>query len=215
MITVSIIIPVYNREAYLNECIDSVLGQTLDNIEIICVDDGSTDRSKDIIKEYESKYSNVIAIFQGKQGVGAARNAGIKKAVGKYIAFMDSDDFYYNEHVLQLLVDKAEAYAVKICGGCSCQWNHEEMKKKYLGSDDKNMFSKEEVVQYSDYQNPYGFWRFIFDRELLTENDIYFPLYSRYEDPGFFIRAMDAAKEFLSFSKLCILPSEKPQSSSI
>jgi glycosyltransferase involved in cell wall biosynthesis len=89
---VSIIIPVYNVEKYLAECLDSAIGQTLRDIEIICVDDGSTDRSPEILDEYAKKDSRIIVIHQQNAGPGPARNVGIDLAKGEYIAFLDSDD---------------------------------------------------------------------------------------------------------------------------
>lgn len=92
-IVVSVIVPVYNSEKYLNECLDSLVNQTLGNIEIICVDDASTDSSPQILDEYASKYSNVRVFHKCKEGVAAARNFGIKAARGETIAFVDSDDY--------------------------------------------------------------------------------------------------------------------------
>jgi glycosyltransferase involved in cell wall biosynthesis len=89
---VSIIIPIYNCDKYLAECLDSVVGQTLRNIEIICIDDGSTDSSPKILDEYAKKDSRIIVIHQKNAGPGAARNVGIDLAKGEYILFVDSDD---------------------------------------------------------------------------------------------------------------------------
>ncbi|MDR0522523.1 MAG: glycosyltransferase [Planctomycetaceae bacterium] len=89
---ISVIIPVYNVEKYLRECLDSVLTQTLTDIEIICVDDGSTDRSLEILNEYARKDERIRVISQKNKGPGAARNAGLQLAQGKYVYFMDSDD---------------------------------------------------------------------------------------------------------------------------
>ncbi len=91
-IKVSIIIPVYNVEKYLEECLDSAVNQTLKDIEIICVNDGSTDNSLDILKKYERKYKNITIINQENKGLSGARNSGLKIAKGKYVYFFDSDD---------------------------------------------------------------------------------------------------------------------------
>lgn len=93
MVNVSVIIPVYNVEKYLCKCLDSLLSQTLNGVELICVNDGSTDGSGNILEDYASKHSNVIVINQPNQGQSAARNNAIAHARGKYIAFVDSDDF--------------------------------------------------------------------------------------------------------------------------
>ena len=90
---VSIIVPVYNVEAYLEKCLDSLVNQTLKDIEIIIVNDGSPDNSQKIIDEYQSKYKNIKSYQKTNGGLSDARNYGIKKATGKYIAFLDSDDY--------------------------------------------------------------------------------------------------------------------------
>ena len=89
----SIIVPVYNTEEYLKECLDSVTPQLTDDMEVILVNDGSTDGSQKICEEYQEKYSQVRLINQQNQGLSAARNTGIHEAVGDYLLFIDSDDF--------------------------------------------------------------------------------------------------------------------------
>ncbi len=104
---VSVIIPVYNVENYLRECIDSVINQTYRNIEIILVDDGSTDSSGKICEEYLDKDPRVTVIHQKNSGLSAARNAGFDACTGKYVYFLDSDD-YINPKTLAALVDTAK-----------------------------------------------------------------------------------------------------------
>lgn len=93
MIKISVIIPVYNVEMYLEQCVNSVMNQTLDDIEIICVNDGSTDNSLHILKELATKDKRLKIINQENLGLSEARNRGIKEAIGKYISFIDSDDW--------------------------------------------------------------------------------------------------------------------------
>jgi glycosyltransferase involved in cell wall biosynthesis len=93
MVEISVIIPVYNVEKYLNECLDSIVNQTFEDIEIICINDGSTDGSLDILNEYENLDSRVKVITQENRGVSAARNKGLELACGSYIYFIDSDDY--------------------------------------------------------------------------------------------------------------------------
>lgn len=93
MCKVSVIIPVYNADKYLRKCLDSLLAQTLKDIEIIIVNDGSTDNSESIINEYVSAYQNIKYLFQNNSGPSVARNAGIHIASGEYIGFVDSDDY--------------------------------------------------------------------------------------------------------------------------
>ena len=93
---ISVIIPVYNVEKYLSECLDSVISQTLKDIEIICVNDGSTDNSLQILKEYASKDTRIKIIDKENEGQGYARKVGLDVANGEYILFCDSD-YYYSE----------------------------------------------------------------------------------------------------------------------
>ena len=90
---ISIIIPVYNAEKYISSCIDSILNQTIDNFEIILINDGSTDNSLSILNDYKNKDIRVVVIDKVNEGVSIARNVGIKHSKGKYITFIDSDDF--------------------------------------------------------------------------------------------------------------------------
>ena len=104
---VSVIIPVYNVEKYLNQCLDSVIAQTLTDIEIICVNDSSTDGSLGILEEYEKKDKRIRVVTQPNSGAGAARNRGLSMASGKYLSFLDSDDFFEPD-MLELAYQKAE-----------------------------------------------------------------------------------------------------------
>lgn len=90
---VSILIPVYNVENYLEKCLDSVISQTMNNIEIICVNDGSTDHSGEILEKYQKKDKRIIVVNKENGGLPSARNAGLEIARGKYIGFVDSDDY--------------------------------------------------------------------------------------------------------------------------
>lgn len=107
MIKVSVIVPVYNEELHLRQCMDSICSQTLKEIEIICVDDGSTDNSLGILREYAQKDVRISVFTQQNLFAGAARNAGMRHATGKYLSFLDSDD-YYEPDMLEKMYSKAE-----------------------------------------------------------------------------------------------------------
>ncbi len=94
---VSIVLPIYNVEKYLPECLESVINQTYKNLEIICVDDGSPDSSADIVEKYKEADGRIILISQKNQGLSGARNTGISAASGEYIMFLDSDDWIDSE----------------------------------------------------------------------------------------------------------------------
>lgn len=101
-IAVSIIIPVYNVEKYLRECINSIINQTLKDIEIICIDDGSSDNSFDILEEYAKIDNRIKIIKQANQGVSTARNNGIRLSNADYICFIDADDYISNDYLEQM-----------------------------------------------------------------------------------------------------------------
>ncbi len=90
---ISVIVPVYNVENYLRQCMDSIINQSFENLEIICVNDGSTDSSCSILEEYEAKDHRIILVSQENQGVSSARNRGIELSTGEYISFVDPDDY--------------------------------------------------------------------------------------------------------------------------
>lgn len=204
LIKVSIIIPIYNMEQYLEPCLDSVLGQTLEEIEVVCVNDGSTDKSLKILEKYKKKSGKVCIVSQENQGVGNARNNGIKKASGKYIAFMDPDDYYLDSGVLEDLYQAAEEQKVLICGGSLAQEhkNGALIRKEYQGSYTNFTFTEAKRMSYKDYQYDYGFYRFIFNREFLLDNQIFFPPYIRFQDPPFFVKAMIKAGDFYALPRI-------------
>jgi glycosyltransferase involved in cell wall biosynthesis len=110
---VSVIVPVYNADKYLRQCLDSIINQTFKNVEIICVNDGSTDSSLDILNEYAKKDERIIIVNQKNSGAGIARNNGLEIARGKYISFLDSDDFF-EPTMYEQLYDKAETHQADI-----------------------------------------------------------------------------------------------------
>lgn len=127
---VSVCIPVYNAEKYISECLDSLIKQTLREIEIICVNDGSTDNSPEIIKQYQKKHKNIKLINQKNQGLGGARNTGIENATGKYVGFVDADDFV-DEEMYEALYRLAEDKGCEIAM-CSLRFEPNTQTKKHL-----------------------------------------------------------------------------------
>lgn len=115
-IKVSVIIPCYNGEKYLKECLNSIVRQTLKDIEIICVNDGSTDTTQSIMEEYATKDNRIKIVKQENKGLGAARNAGFDIAQGQYISFIDSDD-WVSENFLEDLYDTAISNNAEIAVG--------------------------------------------------------------------------------------------------
>lgn len=122
MVDVSIVLPVYNAEAYIENCLDMITGQTLKNIEIICVDDGSVDASYNIMEKYAAGDPRIKLIREENGGGGAARNRGMREAAGKYILFLDCDDFYEPDMV-EKAYTKAESDSAEIVVYKSDQYN--------------------------------------------------------------------------------------------
>ena len=107
-IKISVIIPIYKVESYLRECVESVLRQTYQNLEIILVDDGSPDSCPQICEEYAIFDKRIKVIHKKNGGLSSARNEGFKHATGEYVLFLDSDDYWEKETAIQELIDKAE-----------------------------------------------------------------------------------------------------------
>lgn len=197
---VSIIMPVYNDEEVLKESLDSALGQSLQDIEVICVDDGSSDGSLSILRNYNSNDRRVKVLEQQNQGAGVARNAALDIATGKYIAFLDSDDLYPDSNVLQELVEAAERNVALICGG-SLQYLRDGKIESAQLSGESFSFAENAWVDYRSFQQDYYYQRFIYNRAMLENNGIRFPHFRRYQDPPFFVRAMLAAGSFYALSR--------------
>lgn len=114
---VSVIVPVYNREKWLKRCLDSLINQTLQDIEIICIDDGSTDNSRDILADYQKDDERVKVILQNNEGPSSARNKGLDIATGDYIGFVDSDDYVDRDYYEKLYKAASETRADIACAG--------------------------------------------------------------------------------------------------
>ena len=110
---VSIVVPIYKVERYLGQCVESILAQTLREIEVILVDDGSPDGCPALCDAYAARDSRVRVIHQENQGAGASRNIGLASARGKYIIFLDSDDIYHPQ-MLERMVPRAEKYRADV-----------------------------------------------------------------------------------------------------
>lgn len=192
VVKVSIIIPVYNCERYLEQCIRSALCQKIMGLEVICINDGSTDNSVQIIKHFQEKDSRIILLHQENQGAGAARNRGLKKARGKYVAFLDGDDYYLDPEALELMVEECETKRVSICASL----------RKFLENGREELLElfqdtvKNSILKYEDFQLDYEYQSFLFLRKHLIENEIFFPCYRRFQDPPFLVKALYKAQKF-------------------
>lgn len=201
---VSVIIPVYNTEKYLRECLDSVVNQTLKDIEIICVDDGSTDRSLGVLREYEARDSRVKVFTQEKSNAGAARNIGLSKANGEYLAFLDSDDYFEPVMLEHMLACAREREAeVVICRYHIYDERTEEntFSNKGISSDrlpSKQVFSYYEIKQECFSSVPGFPWNKLFKRRLVTEKQLCFQEQPVFNDALFSYSAMISAENALT-----------------
>lgn len=141
---ISVIIPVYNVEQYLPQCLDSVIHQTYPNLEIICVNDGSRDSSREILEHYAGKDSRIIVIDQENQGLSGARNTGLLQTTGKYVMFVDSDDWIELE-TCEEAVMAAEKHCADLILWSYVREYGNESKVKYMFWDDETVLEKAEV----------------------------------------------------------------------
>lgn len=167
-IKVSVIIPVYNSQKFIGSCLQRVLAQSLQETEIVCVDDGSTDDSADIIAQTEQRDSRVKLIRQENAGPGPARNAGIAAATGEFVAFLDADDRYSSDDYLRVLYEGAVDNGVDVSGACFYNDHAGRLEKDFSNDSDLAgyTFTESGVKSYRDYQFDYGFHRFMFKRSL-------------------------------------------------
>lgn len=181
---VSIVIPVYNAEKFLKETLDSCIAQTEKDIEILLIDDCSTDKSSVIMREYAEKYDFIKNYWQEKnQKAGAARNVGIKNATGEYIMFLDSDD-WISEDACELLYKKAaETKADMIAGNYQVVYpDKAEDVNVYSACDFGELTYEKRALVISQ---PGLHISRIYRREFLTENEIFYPENMYFEDSVF------------------------------
>jgi glycosyltransferase involved in cell wall biosynthesis len=201
---VSILVPVYNVEMYLGECLDSLIGQTLKDIEIICINDGSTDDSGKIIEEYAKRDSRVVVIAKENSGYGDSMNRGIDKARGEYIGIVESDDFAEPEMFERLYDAAKENGAPDIVKSNFWKYSTETgMNEKY------EIVPEEESEKVVDiYRYDYIFsampsiWSAIYRRDFLNKNGIRFlpSPGASYQDIGFAVKNYVVADRVLLLS---------------
>lgn len=181
---VTVIIPVYNSEKYISRCIDSVLNQTYKKFNILIIDDGSKDSSKDIIEEYKNKYDNIKAIFQENMGVSKTRNKAISMVTTKYTMFIDNDDFI-DENYIQKHLEIAEEgdYDIVLSGYRRPNENGKIIKKMSL-----------EDTEWSKFL-VFAPWAKIYRTDYLIKNNIEFLDNNIGEDVYFNIQAMLLTKK--------------------
>lgn len=200
MAKVSIIIPIYNVEKYLRECLDSVINQTLKDIEIICVNDGSTDCSLEIIKEYASKDNRIKVINKQNSGYGASMNMGLEAATADYIGIVESDDIAKPEMFEELynLITKNECEIAKSNFYLYFSSPHKLIQENIIKDKIANKVTNAKETN-CIFDFPPSIWSALYKREFLTKNNIKFleTPGASYQDTGFYIKSMMMANRVI------------------
>ena len=211
---VSVIIPVYNTEKYLRQCLDSVINQTLTDIEIICVNDGSTDNSINILNEYAKNDSRIIVLSQKNSGAAIARNNGINNAIGEYLYFIDSDD-YVDTTFLEKMYSQSLKYNADIC--LCRRYNYDALRDRLEQMNDalitellpSECFNVDDINKNIFQFCAIGTFSKIFKASFIKNNNIYFEDLSSCNDVFFnfialtFAKAITYVDEFLVTSVRC------------
>lgn len=185
MVKVSVVVPVYNTQKYLEKCLDSLVYQTLKDIEIIVVNDGSNDESQKIIDRYVQAYPNKMkAYIKENGGLSDARNFGISKCSGEYVGFVDSDD-YVNLDMYEQMYNKAKNQDFDVVV-CNIRYVFDNYSKEVSSGVDKDVFDKEQIKRQMVNIYPAA-WNKIYKKELF-ENGILFKKGVWYEDVEFLYR---------------------------
>ncbi len=209
---ISIIIPVYNTGKYLKKCLDSLICQTYSNIEIICVDDGSSDDSLDIISEYEKSDSRVYLYKQDHFGTSVARNLGIDKSTGEYVSFIDSDDWVFLT-LYQTFIEYLESFNKTASVAESLDIYMFNVSSYIKGENDVVPKTFFDMSDWNNHKEKYAVHTFndcirpfsrnlsaankIYRKEFLNEYSIKFPENLKYEDQYFGVKAFLNAKTIM------------------
>ncbi|MCI5934042.1 MAG: glycosyltransferase [Lachnospiraceae bacterium] len=187
---ISIIVPIYNMEKYLKRSLDSLVAQTFSNLEIILVDDGSTDSSYLICSEYEKNDDRIILIHKENGGLSSARNAGLERATGDYIGFMDSDDYILKDMYEYLFQIYEETKADIICCGISRVYTERGKTYNTRSFSGIQIYSKQEALYRFQLNNDIGCaaWNKIFRKDVVK--NLVFEPYRRLEDSRYVCKAI-------------------------
>ena len=201
---VSIVIPIFNNASYLKECLDSVQAQSFKAIEVICIDDGSTDDSKLIIKNFCNKDKRFRYIYQRNEGAGAARNHGIKASKGRYLMFLDGDDIF-DPNLVQMMFDKIDKYDsdVVICKANKLK-EDKLYKAKYI---DFDILKDKRSIKLADYADK-AFqifqlvpWNKMYRKELINREGLLFQNIKNSNDTFFVFSCLMLARKISIINK--------------
>lgn len=182
----TVIIPAYNSEKFISQTLDSLLSQTLDDLEIVVVNDGSTDSTKQIVEKYSKEHPFIKQFEQENAGVSAARNFGLENATGEYVVFLDADD-YYSPSSLEAFYNQGQKSGADIIIGRLCPFNEERIGKFNVYADKLAQTEKIETFDKT------LLWNFLvsnkcYKRERLVESGVRFPPFRYSEEGAFFMR---------------------------
>ena len=189
---VSVIVPVYNAQKHLGECLESIIGQTYENIEILCINDGSIDDSINILKEYEKKDARIFVLNKENTGVSKTRNIGINKAKGKYVMFVDADDKIDKTTIKRMMENICENKSdMVICSNNLINKNGKEreinIKTKYREFDNIKLKEQQKCFEYLyDLGLGIPIWNKLIRKQFLLDNQIIFNENLTYDEDMFF-----------------------------
>ncbi len=201
---VSVLVPIYNAEKYIQRCLDSIINQTYENIEIILIEDGSKDNSLKIIKEYKKKDKRIKIFPIENNGVADARNKAVENATGEFLTFVDSDDFIEKDYIETLYTNLKKYNAdIAVCNCINIIEETGEKSHKSFGINTVKEYNKIEAVESLFYYNflRHSPWGKLYKKEVW--NNIRFPLGKNYEDLAILY------KLFLNSNKVIYIPEEK------
>ena len=189
---ISVIIPVYNVEKYINECLNSVINQEYKNIEIICVNDGSTDKSMEKLEEFGKKDSRIRIISRENKGSSYARNLGLKESEGEYIYFLDSDDYISKDYLKNMYEKMAETDADIVFNDNIISFddtNRTKTKQVIKNKLENGIYKVDPEFINKRFLNPVV-WSKLYKKSLITDNNIEFPIGLISEDAYFYFALM-------------------------
>lgn len=208
---VSIIVPVYNEENYINKCLQSIIDQTYQNIEIICVDDGSTDKSVNIINGFINKDKRIKLYHQNRSYAGIARNNGFSKATGEYVMFLDSDDYFFDELIEKMVKQISNTKSdIVLC----CAYGRNEINGNFFkmarpadtlsGFPNMEVFSSDDVSENLFQLSVTWAWDKMYNVNFLRENNIHFGNTQAVNDLSFVCLANAMAKRITTIDDFLI-----------
>lgn len=201
---VSVVVPIYNVESYLIRCIDSILGQTYQNLEVILIDDGATDRSGEIVDQYAAKDQRIVPIHKKNGGLSDARNAGIETASGEYICFVDADDLLHPDYV-ELMLEQCVSYG---CDIVQCRFERSSVGTftSERGNGDVIIYDSVGILNaiYSSLSvETIVVWNKLYKRELFDQ--VRFPQGRIHEDEATSYKVLYKAKKIARIDKVLYL----------